>query len=905
MSDSNSKPTRSIDVGLFLVSAATLTLEIHKTRVFSVLLWHHVTYIVVTLTLLGFTAAGAFLTVFPRLAEERVRGTLAWSSLGFALTTIGAFWVVSHQSFDSTSVLTNKWTYFLIAGYYAYLVVPFFFAGLAITAALTARAKDVSRLYFINLVGSGVGCWLLVLLLTPLGGERMVFFCAALAALAAMVFAEPRSLARRASVVSLLALVGTGAFADRLMPLGTAPDKVGSLLLGKETTSEKGEKTTWQLIARAWSPLCRIDVIGVPGDPLYIVCQDGDAPTTIRRADEAAVEEHVLTPYALGYRLFDGKEKRPDVLIIGPGGGPDLIQALRNDARSITAAEINGVTASLMRNEFKEYTNGLYDREGIDVHVAEGRSFMRRSKRTYDLIQMTGTDTYTALSSGAYVLSESYLYTREAFEEYFDHLSEDGVLCVLRFRFDPPRESLRLAAIGQEVLRDRGAEDPGRHVIVIENEVLYPYHSAMGEAQQVVKYAITLFKREPFTQEEVFRYLDWIRGRADDFASKGSPQPSYLLGYAPPADLAAWKDRHPGVAVDLASRHKAYLDGLVHVLKANVDTTLPEGLEKLRPIQTMAREALAAGQDLRDVLRRSEKVVVYPDRDAPLDNNPPYVALAEAIRSGKERAFYDSYPYVVSPVTDDAPFFFKYHRWGSLFGSKVEQASYEDLYGDEPIGLFVLLALLLEMIVLVALLVIVPLLVVRRSELKAKGALRSFVYFTALGAGFILIEIVYLQKFVLFLGHPVHSLTVTLSSFLVFSGLGSFFSNRFRPGPKLVRTAVYAIVALVVLNGFLLPVLFQTFLDQSTPMRIVIAIAALAPLNFAMGIPFPTGIRILERTTPRFIPWAFGVNGGASVIGSVLCIILALAIGFHAVSFIAAGVYLVGALVFTRGLSAA
>ena len=94
MNASNSNSNRAIDFGLFLISAATLTLEIHKTRVFSVLLWHHVTYIVVTLTLLGFTAAGAFLTVFPRLAGERVRATLAWSSLGFGLTQ----WILPFMS---------------------------------------------------------------------------------------------------------------------------------------------------------------------------------------------------------------------------------------------------------------------------------------------------------------------------------------------------------------------------------------------------------------------------------------------------------------------------------------------------------------------------------------------------------------------------------------------------------------------------------------------------------------------------------------------------------------------------------------------------------------------------------------------------------------------------------------
>ena len=108
-----------------------------------------------------------------------------------------------------------------------------------------------------------------------------------------------------------------------------------------------------------------------------------------------------------------------------------------------------------------------------------------------------------------------------------------------------------------------------------------------------------------------------------------------------------------------------------------------------------------------------------------------------------------------------------------------------------------------------------------------------------------------------------------------------------------------AVIALIILNTFLLPILFERFLAESNTVRIAIALAVLAPLNIAMGMPFPTGIRVLQQKSPSFLPWAFGVNGGASVIGSILCIIMALAIGFQAVAWIAAAIYLIGALIFT------
>ncbi|MBL8901052.1 MAG: hypothetical protein JNM84_25710 [Planctomycetes bacterium] len=897
------RSSRGLALGLFLISAATLCLQILQTRIFSVLLWHHVTYIVVTLTLLGFTIAGAVLTVLPGLlAPQRLAGTLTASALLFAATTIGAFHLVAGQSFDSSVMLTDKWTYFLIGAYYAYLVVPYFFAGLAITAALSARAADVGRLYFVNLIGSAVGCWLLVGLLTTLRGEGMIFFCAALGAVSALAFA-PSMLTRGLSAAAILACaVGTWQ-GESWLPIPTAPDKLGAKIAGAVVP---GAKEPLRLLASEWSPLCRVDVWGAEDSPLYVVAQDGDAPTTMRRADLAAQEEHLLTPYALGYRLFDGRAKRPEVLIIGPGGGPDIVQALRNDAGSITGVEINAVTAGLMRGPFKEYTGGLYEKEKVAVHVAEGRSFLRRSERQYDLIQMTGTDTYTALSSGAYVLSESYLYTREAFHDYFDHLSDDGVVAVLRFRFDPPREDLRLFGIGLEVLKERGAERPSDHAIVIENEVLYPYAGLQGSGVQIVKYAVLLFKKRPFTAEQVAVYCEYIAQHGRRFLETGGAEGAYLVGYMPERHRRAWVEAHVSVVESLRQGFRGFLDAVTQKLRERLrDKLSPEEQQLIGHVQKAAQQYADGGGDLSkldEFLRRGEHTMVYPDRrDEVFAPTPEFQELATAIEAGTQQSFYDSYPYLVSPVSDDQPFFFKFHRWSSLWGANVSRPGYEAIYGGEPIGLFVLLALLLETSVVVALLVLLPLLFVRRKELKERGAPRRFLYFAALGVGFILVEVSYLQGFVLFLGHPLYSLTVTLSSFLFFAGLGAWCSGKFRAGPTLVRFAVLGIAAMLVLYAFLLPEVFRACLALPDTQRILLAIALLSPLNFLMGIPFPTGIRLVEARAPRFIPWAFGVNGGASVVGSILCIILAISLGFQAVALLAAAIYVVGGLVFASG----
>jgi len=817
--------SRRFALAVFLGSAALLNLEILQTRIFSVLLWHHLTYLVVTFTMLGFAAGGTLMSVFPGWLDRNPPRFLAWTSTLFGLTTLAGYQILARTRLDTLELLQNRAQYLYVFVYYLYLVVPYVFAGMMVVGALKKAGRHTGWIYGANLAGSAAGCLLFANLLTPLGGERAIFLAVAIVCLAGALFARsfssssssdrasrplPASSDRAtaplrqagggASVVPSLALaalvLAALPFAPRLLPVEAAPSKPMIELMNDALAHGKKAR----IETTRWDPLCRLDVVDFGDGPSSTrrVFQDADAPTEILPKDQPFDFNSV---YCFPYRICT---KNPEVLVIGVGGGQDLRQAVWNQARSVTGVEINRTTAGLMQNEYREFAGDPYRMPAVEVIETEGRSFIRRSQAIFDLIQMTGTDTYAALASGSYVMSESYLYTVDAFLDYFERLKPGGMVSVLRFRFFPPRESLRLVSIAVEALRRRGAEHPERHVIVLDkvHEVEMPEQPGV---RQKFAYAAMLFKESPFTEEQIQAARDYVEHH---------PQKQiYSIAYAPG-----------------------------------------------EPVHNEFGEFLRAVDEGPDAARR----------------------------------FMDSYPYRISPVDDDSPFFFKYHRWSSLF-EKTRAADYLGVIGRDPIGLFLLLTALVESTLLVALLVILPLLLSGRARLPSTSRVAVLIYFFGLGVGFMFLEIAAMQRLVLYLGHPTRSITVVLFSVLLFSGAGSCVAGRLRP-LRCARVALILIAAIVALYALFLPAILSRTLGLSTVMRIALSTLILGIPSFFMGMPFPSGLSCLRGPHQPFLPWAFAINGGASVVASVGAILLAMSASFTLVFWLAAASYLVAFL---------
>jgi hypothetical protein len=255
--------------------------------------------------------------------------------------------------------------------------------------------------------------------------------------------------------------------------------------------------------------------------------------------------------------------------------------------------------------------------------------------------------------------------------------------------------------------------------------------------------------------------------------------------------------------------------------------------------------------------------------------------------------FMNDYKFQIGPATDDRPYFFHFFKWRVL-GEVLELRKRGGASLVEW-GYLVLTATLVQSLLLGLMLILLPLFLAKHDWPDTEGG-RMGAYFFLLGLAFLFVEMAFIQKFILFLSHPLYSVAVVLAGFLVFAGLGSHYSADLalafeKRGRSAVRVAVLGIVLLVLTYLVILPWLFARFMGESDVLRILITLATIAPLAFCMGLPFPLGLRYASSHAPAFIPWAWGINGFASVISATLATLLAIELGFTAVLLMALVLY--------------
>ncbi|MGQ9600078.1 MAG: hypothetical protein ACUVWZ_11760 [Anaerolineae bacterium] len=248
------------------------------------------------------------------------------------------------------------------------------------------------------------------------------------------------------------------------------------------------------------------------------------------------------------------------------------------------------------------------------------------------------------------------------------------------------------------------------------------------------------------------------------------------------------------------------------------------------------------------------------------------------------RLLYATHPYNVRPATDDRPFFFHFFRWGQTRAILQQLGKTWQPWGGS--GYFVLLALLAVALVTSVILIVLPLVVRHRFSKEKELRGRVLIFFGLLGLGFLFVEIPMIQRFILFLGQPVYAFTAIVAAILFFSGLGSLSVSRLS-----FRRTMPWLVIILLLYPFGLPVLFQALLGTPLPIRLLATGLSLAPLGFLMGLPFPGGLSWLRERAPGLIPWAWAINGCASVLSSILAAIIALSAGFSWVLVAAALAY--------------
>ncbi len=783
-------------VGLFLLSLATLLLELALTRVLSVALWYHFGFLVISTALLGFGTSGVVLALWTDLRERvSLDHGVAGLSLAFGVATIVSFWLMQHIPFEPFNLLADSRQLLFMPLYYLALAAPFFCSGLAIALLFTRGAQEVNRLYAVDLLGAGIGCAAIAVVMPALGGSGCVIVAATLGFFAATVFGLTR--AGRLSVTGALlgfSALALASVADRAFPITVTSNKQHPL-----------RPATHQPIYTAWNTFSRIDVYELPAAPEegwpdsgFAIVIDGGAAATGMGNLRVGVRNYLA--HSTGYHPsglpYLGKV-HPKVLVMGSGAGREVLEALYFGASSVTAVEINPIINEIVSRRMRDSWGGLFEQPEVHLVTDEGRSFLRRSKEKYDAIISIQTITNAAIASGALTLAEGYMFTREAFEEYLDHLTEDGVLLITR----PTSQLARLFATAREVFEQRGLGSPAKH--------LFAFRAPLLQWGPRLAHTGFLFKKSPLTQGEL-RMMAERLGVAGTKGGIGESVPPEIL-YSP-----------------LESRTGSIFDLLM---------TAP---------------------DLR---------AVY---------------AAQAIE--------------LSPATDDRPFFNQQTRWSRL---GLRSFAYAFMLGqkklgtDQPVAEMTLVMMLGQSIVVAAVFIALPLARSSRGGFQTQGYLAFLAYFACLGLGFIMIEIAFLQRFTLFLGQPVYTLAVVLASLLVSSGVGSYTSGRLRGSPhRVLSTMLLALLAALALTALVTPSIFSAALGLALLWRIAISAALIAPLGILLGMPFPMGLSIVANRSSALVPWAWGVNGFFTVIGSVGAMMLGMILGFKAVLAIAGGCYL-------------
>jgi hypothetical protein len=750
---------RLLFAGIFLIALSGLVLEVSITRIFSAAIWYHFAFVAVSVALVGLGASG--LVVQHRV--KKLKGKWAENLTIYSAWGIAIFIPITLFVMHALASQVIYLPLFMIL-----FSVPFFLVGIIISAAFNAFASVAGRLYAADLIGASVGALLVVLFLVLTGGEGATLIVGLIAAIGGTIFSRIAKNTKK-TVVSLMFV----AFALSLIFLNHATQ---IFAIPTDPTAQKDlpiylrEHPGSKIVKTEWNSFSRIDVVegGAGGEGLVAkVFIDGGAGTNIISWDGKTESRQELSTW-MQYLPFKMMQD-PKVLVIGSGGGRDVVASLVSGSKDVTSVEINPIIYETVKS-YGDRAGNVYSHEYVRSYVDEGRSFITRSSEKYDIIYVPFVDTWASVSSGGLSVSENFLYTLQGFQQYYDHLTDTGKIVTVRWLIDAPRFISTYA----KLLEQNGIpqDQLDRHLIMVTSD----------SYTQDPSVTMVIFSKSPFTDEEI------------RFFSQSFSQ----YGYKP--------------------------------------ILVPE-----------------------QIMRE------------------PYSALLNGQINLDQ--FYNMFETKVYPVTDDNPYFLSFEK---------------PLPG-------VVEVLLYASVGIVAIFLLVPFAWMKRRREEEVGTKKSEIgiatmipYFAALGMGFILIELALLQKLILLMGNPTMTFALLLFTLLISSGAGSLLSARIaKNNMKNLVFIIGGIAGLGILYFLFLPPIIYSTIAEPIEAKAAVSIAILAPIGFLMGMPLPTGMRLLKVHRPDYIPWMWAVNGAFSVLGAVLAIALGIMYGSSLAMILGILIYLI------------
>ena len=745
---------------LLLCTMGVLSLELSLTRLFSVVLFYHYAFLVLSLAILGLSVgavASRFVSANLTPKDHSALATLA--CLAASLSLLPALYLV----LDTNLWLVTTWdaAQRLVILFLVFLV-PFTFAGFVVSSTIAHGVKNVSGLYFFDLLGGSLGCLLFIPMMSNLGGPNSILAVSVLWAATGLLWSigtHNRALISFAAVTT--AVCAAIVCVNLITPVLTIKWTRG-IAVDNELYS-------------AWNSFSRVSVERHKNGQLWIE-MDGGAGSWISDVDlksaEAEKQRRALgrTGPEIAYWLVKPK----NTLVIGPGGGVDVLRALLAGSQKVTGVEINSIIASdVMQGRYSKHSHGLYNRDDVRIVVEDGRTFVKRGVERFDVILLSQVDTWASSASGSYALTENYLYTVEAFEDYLSKLRPGGLVSVTRWEFTKPRECLRLTSVALTALKRHGVSNPEKHLLV-----------ALEDVGEKSTFCTVVVGASPFSSTQLQDLKQRWQGSTMRYA------------FAP--------DREDG--------HETF-----------------------------------------------RELILSPDLDA----------------------FFKTYSFNVTPTYDDNPFFFFSGRWKNTF----KDLTSSDLDGDRinTGAQFLLVVALFLSCAALAAFVVIPLVWRHRAAEKMSNLVHFLGFGVGVGLAYIVIELAMIHGFTVFLGQPVYSLSIVVFSFLFWSSIGSAFTHLIR-GTSSTKT-IQLVLLIIVPVGFgytyAMPLMTSALQDQPLLIKSVIAAVSIAPLGFLMGMPLPCAIRAADKTGERLVEWLWAANACASVLGSIVAIMLFVTLGIQ------------------------
>jgi hypothetical protein len=507
-----SAPGKRLYIGLFVLTLSTLMYEVLLTRIFSVTMWYHFAFMAISIAIFGMSGGALLVYLLPgKFKQENGKKQLAISSFLFSLSILLGFYLMLNiPSARQGSVLTLK----PLVLTYVTASIPFFFSGICICLTLTKFPREVSKLYAADMLGSAAGCILLIQLLKYIDAPTAVIAVALLACMGSFLFASEAGIfsIKLAALFGSLACMTFTAWHSYLLIEGTPILRLQWV---------KGKREPASYLYERWNSFSRVTVSGNPytqREPFGWGLSATSPPDL--RARELKMEIDgtagtILTGFdgdikEVEYLRYDVTnlvhyiKPHSNVLVIGVGGGRDILSALAFNQNSVTGVEMNDDIVHAVNGTFGDFTGHLDQNPKVHFVADEARSWIARQPKNFDIIQLSLIDTWAATSAGAFVLAENSLYTVEAWDSFLDHLTTDGVMTVSRWYHRLlPAEMYRLTSLATASLREAGVKDPSKHIVIVRRMI----RGTVGSPDGI---GTLLLSKRPFTEQDLAGLRDVV-----------------------------------------------------------------------------------------------------------------------------------------------------------------------------------------------------------------------------------------------------------------------------------------------------------------------------------------------------------------------------------------------------------